>query len=93
VSHTTINRQNLVGRIKRIQGQLGAVERQLETEDHDSYEVLQTLTACRGAMNGLVASIIECHIRHHLFSPDAKLTAAQTQAVEQLTEIVRTYVK
>ena len=93
MSHTTRDKQNLVGRIKRIKGQLEAVERQLETDDHDPYEVLQTLTACRGAMNGLVASIIEGHIRHHLFSPDAVLTPAQMRAVEQLNDIVRTYLK
>lgn len=93
MSHTTRNRQSLVSRIKRIQGQLQAVERQLETEDHDPYEVLQTLTACRGAMNGLVASIIEGHVRHHVVNSDTAGSAEQTEAVEQLVEIIKTYLK
>jgi len=93
MSHTTKDRQNLVGRIRRLKGQLEAVERQLETDDHDPYEVLQTLTACRGAMHGLVASIIEGHIRHHVISPDAVNSADRAEAVEQLIEIIKTYLK
>jgi DNA-binding FrmR family transcriptional regulator len=93
MSHTTKDKQDLVSRIRRIKGQLEAVERQLENEDHDPYEVLQTLTACRGAMHGLVASIIEGHIRHHVVNPDAVSSAAQTEAVEQLIEIIKTYLK
>ncbi len=93
MSHTTKNKQNLVGRIRRIKGQLEAVERQLETDEHDPYEVLQTLTACRGAMNGLVASIIEGHVRHHVINPETAGSADQTEAVEQLIEIIKTYLK
>jgi DNA-binding FrmR family transcriptional regulator len=93
MSHTTQDKDQLLNRIRRIRGQLEAVEKQLQTVDHDPYEVLQTLTACRGGLNGLVASIIEGHVRQHVVSPDATLTAGQSQAVEQLIEIVRTYLK
>jgi len=93
MSHTTQDKVKLLNRIRRIRGQLEAVEKKLQTSDHDPYEVLQTLTACRGGLNGLVACIIEGHVRHHVVSPGAKLTADQGQAVEQLVEIVRTYLK
>ena len=93
MSHTTKDKVQLLNRIRRIRGQLEAVERKLQTADHDPYEVLQTLTACRGGLNGLVASIIEGHVRQHVVSVNARLTSDQTQAVEQLIEIVRTYLK
>jgi DNA-binding FrmR family transcriptional regulator len=93
MSHTVKDKVQLLNRIRRVRGQLEAVEKKLQTPDHDPYEVLQTLTACRGGMNGLVASIIEGHVRQHVVNPKAKLTSEQTQAVEQLIEIVRTYLK
>ncbi len=93
MSHTTKDKQNLLGRIRRIKGQLEAVERQLENDEHDPYEVLQTLTACRGAMNGLVACIIEGHVRHHVVNPATSGTPEQGEAVEQLIDIVKTYLK
>ena len=93
MSHTTKDKTRLLNRIRRVRGQLEAVEKKLQDEDHDPYEVLQTLTACRGGLNGLVASIIEGHIRLHVVNTETKLSADQAEAVEQLIQIVRTYLK
>jgi DNA-binding FrmR family transcriptional regulator len=50
MSHTTKDKQKLVLRAKRIQGQVEALVRVL-TEDRDCSEVLQVMSAAGGAMN------------------------------------------
>jgi len=90
--HTVREKKKLISRIRRIRGQLEAVERAVE-EEKGCFEVLQTVAAARGAMNGLVAEIVEDHVRFHVLDPDAKPTAKQARAAEELIEVVRAYVK
>ena len=91
--HTVRERQKIISRIRRIRGQLEAVEKAV-TEEKGCFEVLQTVAAARGAMNGLVAEIIEDHVRFHVLAPDgSKPTPKQTRAAEELIEVVRAYVK
>jgi DNA-binding FrmR family transcriptional regulator len=51
------------------------------------------VAACRGALNGLMAELIEGHIRFHVLSPNGRKSATQTEAAEELMEVVRTYWK
>ena len=44
-------------------------------------------------MNGLVAEIVEDHIRFHVLDPDGTVTAKQKRAAEELIDVVRAYVK
>lgn len=90
--HTTREKKKLISRIRRIRGQLEAVETALN-EEKGCYEILQTVTAARGALNGLVAEIIEDHVRFHVLDPEAKPTRKQADAAEELIEVVRSYVK
>ncbi len=90
--HTVREKKKLTSRIRRIRGQLEAVERAIE-EEKGCFEVLQTVAAARGAMNGLVAEIVEDHVRFHVLDPDAKPTAKQARAAEELIDVVRAYVK
>ncbi len=75
--------------MRRIRGQIEAIERGLESGAGCS-ETLQTVAAVRGALNGLVAVMIEDHVRHHVLD---KPTPSQAEAAEELIEIVRAYVK
>jgi DNA-binding FrmR family transcriptional regulator len=90
--HTTRDKKKLISRIRRIRGQIEAVEAGL-AEDRACYAILQTLAAARGALNGLVAEIIEDHVRHHVLEPGARPTRKQAEAAEELIEVVRAYVK
>jgi DNA-binding FrmR family transcriptional regulator len=90
--HTTREKKKLIHRIRRIRGQLEAVEAALNDEK-GCYEILQTVAAARGALNGLVAEIIEDHVRFHVLDPLAKPTKKQAEAAEELIEVVRAYVK
>ena len=89
--HTIENKKKLVVRVRRIRGQLEAVERALEGEAGCA-EVLQTVTSARGALNGLVGELIEGHIRTHVVDGE-RATSPQRQAAEELVQIVRAYVK
>jgi DNA-binding FrmR family transcriptional regulator len=89
--HTVENKKKLIARVRRIRGQLEAVERALESEA-ECVDVLQTVTSARGALNGLVSELIEGHLRTHVVSPE-RATAAQRAAIEELVQVVRSYVK
>lgn len=90
--HTVRERAKLIARVRRIRGQIEAVERSL-AEERGCYEVLQTVTAARGALNGLVAEMIEDHVRHHVLDPREKVSPKRAQAADELIDIVRAYVK
>jgi DNA-binding FrmR family transcriptional regulator len=90
--HTTREKKKLITRIRRIRGQLEAVETALN-EEKGCYEILQTVAAARGALNGLVAELIEDHVRFHVLDPEAKPPKKQAEAAEELIEVVRAYVK
>ncbi len=92
MSHTVRDKKKLVNRIRRLRGQLEAVERGL-TEEADPFTILQTVVACRGALSGLMAEILEGHIREHVIDPKRKPTGEQVEATEQLVEIIRTYLR
>ena len=92
MAHTTQDQKKLVNRVRRIRGQVEAIEKALTNGD-DCSVVLQTVTACRGAMNGLMAEILEGHIRHHVLDPDGGSTTEQESAAEDVIKLVRTYLK
>ncbi len=89
--HTIENKKKLIARVRRIRGQLDAVERAIE-EEGGCAAVLQTVTSARGALNGLVGELLEGHIRSHVVDPVGS-SGAQRQAVEDLVQVVRAYVK
>ena len=84
------DQQRLILRLRRIRGQLDAVERALQ-QRADSVAVLQQATACRGALDGLIAEIIEDHIRERVIDPKAPRDDARSEAAEQLIEIVHSF--
>lgn len=83
MSHTIIKKRKLLNRVSRIRGQVEAVQRYLEDEQ-DCSKVLQTIAACRGAIDGLMAEVIEGHIRSHL---------TEAGATRALIGVVRSYLK
>ena len=78
----------LLKRLNRIHGQVEAIQRAL-TGDASSAAVLQQATACRGALDGFIAEVIEDHIRERAVR--AKDRASASTAAEELIEIVHSY--
>jgi DNA-binding FrmR family transcriptional regulator len=92
MSHTTKDKQKLVLRAKRIQGQVEALVRVL-TEERDRSEVLQVMSAARGAMNSLMAELLEGHIRSHVLNGKQKPTSQPAMAADEVIDMVKSYLK
>ena len=92
MAHTTRDKEKLLNRVKRIKGQISAIEKALE-HDEECSRVLQTIASCRGAINGLMAEVMEGHVRYHVINPKLKTTPKQTDAAEELIDIVNRYLK
>ena len=92
MAHTIREKNKLLNRVRRIRGQMEAVERALEVEKGCT-EVLQLLAATRGAMNGLMAEVIEDHIREHVASPSIQDESERAKAADELVDVVRAYLK
>ena len=91
MSHENRERAKLQNRMKRIRGQMEAVERQLGEEKQDCSEILMQLAAVRGGINGLMAEVLEDHIRLHLLQ-DGRVPLTPDLG-EDLIELVRAYLK
>lgn len=92
MAHTVRDKKKLLARVHRISGQVDAIERALEQEQ-DCTDLLRTIAACRGAMNGLMAEVIEGHIRFHLVDPDKNPRSEEARAARELMDVVHSYLK
>lgn len=90
MSHTTRERTKLLARVRRIRGQVEALERALEGE-RGCTEVLQQIAAVRGAINGLMVEVIEDHIEGHLANSEDN--AQRRQGADELIEVLRAYLR
>lgn len=63
------------------------------SEERDCSEVLQDMRAARGAMNGLMAELLEGHIRSHVLNPKGKPSAGQVAAADEVIDMVKSYLK
>jgi DNA-binding FrmR family transcriptional regulator len=90
LSHTTKNKKRTLTRVRRIKGQVEAIERALEGES-ECEDILQLVASCRGALNGLMAELIEGHLRFHVLSPSQKSQPSQLEAADELISVVRRY--
>lgn len=88
MSHTIRNKEKLLKRVRRIRGQVEAVERALDAGKECS-EILHAISAARGAMNGLMAEVLEDHIRYHVGTNNSRAK----QDVEDVIEVMRSYMK
>lgn len=91
MSHMKANKDDLLKRVKRIAGQVQAIERALE-EEADCAKTLHLVAATRGALNGLLEEIVEEHAREHVAHP-ALTDQQRAEGVEQLLEAIRRYGK
>ena len=90
MSHTKSEKVKLLNRVRRVRGQIEAVERALEQEIGCS-DVLQLIAGARGAINGLMAEVMEDHILEHVVG--AANADARAKSAEEFAEIVKAYLK
>lgn len=93
------DRRKAVARVRRIRGQAEALERSI-AEGADCGPVLQQLAAMRGAVNGLMADVLEGHLRESFGHADCDLEALQDpaharthEAIDEISSLVRSYLK
>ncbi|MCR6661454.1 MAG: metal/formaldehyde-sensitive transcriptional repressor [Asticcacaulis sp.] len=91
MGHIRKNKNALTARVRRITGQMAAVEKALKG-DAGCSDILQQVAAVRGAINGLMDELIADHLKEHVAAPD--LTPAErTEGAEDLIAIIRRYAK
>lgn len=91
MAHLTNDNSQLLARVRRIGGQIGAVERALGS-DADCAEVLHLVAAVRGAVNGLLDEIIAEHLEAHVSHPGLS-DAERAQGAKDLLTVIRRYSK
>lgn len=90
--HTTKHKEKLLARVRRLKGQMEAVERSIEI-DSPCGEVLNLVASIRGAITGLTGELIEDHIREHVSNPETDSDRERAQSAAELIDVVRTYLK
>ena len=89
--HVVIDREKLLARVRRIAGQVSAVERQLLGEAGCS-ETLQLVASVRGAVGSLMEELIEQHMRDHVARPGLT-DEERALASEEMIALIRRYGK
>jgi DNA-binding FrmR family transcriptional regulator len=79
--------ERLLTRVRRIRGQIEGIERAIQ-KGNDCYAVLQQTAAARGALGGLMAELIDGHIRHHVHN-----ATKREKATDELMQIVRSFLR
>jgi DNA-binding FrmR family transcriptional regulator len=90
--HATLHKSKLLARVRRLRGQVDAIERALEAEA-DCGQVMHLIAGARGAMAGLMAEVVEDHVLSHLVDGERHPGALDANAAEQLLDVVRAYLK
>jgi DNA-binding FrmR family transcriptional regulator len=92
MAHTIKEKERLLARVRRVRGQVEAVERALEQEKGCA-AILQLVAAARGAMNSLMAEVIADHVKMHVVDPSRERNQERVQGAEVLIEVIQAYLK
>ena len=90
MSHLSQDKTKLLTRVRRLKGQIEAIERAIEAEQPCG-AVLQLVASVRGATTGLTMALIEDQLRHHIL--DEQNETQRQQDGEDLIAVLRTYLK
>lgn len=89
--HSPEEKKRVLSRVRRIRGQLDALERALEAGS-ECGPVLQQIAAIRGAVNGLTTGVLESHLRETL-APVAATPEARAAGIDDAIALLRSYLK
>jgi DNA-binding FrmR family transcriptional regulator len=92
MTHTIHEKTKLLARVRRIRGQIEAVERGLGA-DIGCADILMLIASVRGAVNGLMAEVMEDHIREHVVDPALEPDPERAKGAEELIDVIRIYLK
>jgi DNA-binding FrmR family transcriptional regulator len=92
MAHIIRDKKKLLNRVRRIRGQMESIENAIEA-GADCSDVLHTISACRGAINALMAEVLDGHIRFHVIDPDHHPASPKARATQELIDVIRTYLR
>ncbi len=92
MGHTVREKSRLLARIRRIRGQVEALERAVE-EERGCSDVLHQVAAVRGAIQGLMVGVLEEHVRAHIADPSIASAAERSQGADELIDVLRSYLR
>ena len=90
MAHLSQQKSKLKARLKRVRGQIDAVERALENEVECS-NILQLVAAARGGMSALMAELMTDHLIHHVLEPEQG--EDPREGADELIDVFRTYLR
>jgi len=91
MSHTQSNKDQLLARVRRIAGQVGAIERAIDAEAGCA-AILHQVAGVRGAVLGLMDELVEDHMREHIVAPTLS-DAERAEGAVELLAAIRRYAK
>ncbi|RRJ98953.1 transcriptional regulator [Opitutaceae bacterium TAV4] len=89
-THPPQEQKALVTRLRKITGQLKAVERMME-DDYDCAEVLTQLVSARRALKALAEKLIQSHVHHCIEGTDDPALARKK--LRDLLTVLQRYVE
>lgn len=94
VPHSPEEKRRAVARLRRIRGQVDGLERAIQAGSGCG-DVLQQIAALRGAVNGLMAGILDSHLREEFgqAAADPKLRKRHQASIDGVVALVRSYLK
>ena len=90
--HAVHEKTKLQQRVRRLRGQVEAIERALDA-DADCAKVMQLVVSVRGAANGLMAELLEDHIRAHVSDPIRDRDRERAKGAKHLIDVVHAYLR
>lgn len=95
--HSPEDKKKALNRLRRIKGQADALERAIE-EGIECRALLQQIAALRGASNGLMAEILDMHLRELFGSQSAPPAVPELERdpdteIDAVMKLLRTYLK
>lgn len=96
--HSPEEKKRAITRLRRVRGQADALERAIEAGSSCS-DVLQQLAAMRGGINGLMAEVLQGHLRETFGHADCAESGQDPEhqrihaAIDEVTALLRSYMK
>lgn len=90
--HTSEEKAKLKARVRRLRGQVEAIERALDASESCAH-LMQLVVSVRGAASSLMAELLEDHIRLHVCDPSHDRDRDRAKGTEELLEVVHSYLR
>ncbi|OZB67361.1 metal/formaldehyde-sensitive transcriptional repressor [Stenotrophomonas acidaminiphila] len=91
MAHTHRDKKKLLTRVRRIGGQVAALERALESDEGDCAQVLVQIAAAKGAMHALMMEVLAGHLSEHVVA--AETEAERAREAGTIMELLARYAR